>query len=374
MRKTVACKLQPTDEQRAALLATLTAYAAACNAALKIATETGKQNKFALQKECYYQLKEQFGLTANYVVRAIARVSQSFGKKRPPKEFRPTSLDLDRDLIRFIAWNETVSIATLAGRQKIKLQLGNYQRHLLKGQKLTAGTLAYDPKRKTFHLHFVIEVAEPAPNPQGTLGVDLGINRIATLSTTGAISGKKLNRFREKRARIRASLQRKGTKGAKRALKRLSKRESRFQSDVNHCLSKRLVAEAKESNLAIALENLEGIRARCNNKGKRLRKLLGRWAFYDLRQKIAYKAIEAGVRVVLVNPRNTSKTCSACGLIGTRRKHQFKCSCGFVCDADYNASLNIAAQGASVVLRDSVNRPETAVLRDQQQAASFTGR
>lgn len=369
MRKTVACKLQPTPEQRAALLATLTAYAAACNEALKVATETGKQNKFALQKECYYRLKEQFGLTANYVVRAIARVSQSFGKKRPPKEFRPTSLDLDKDLMRFIAWNETVSLATLASRQKIKLQLGNYQRHLLKGQKLTTGTLVYNPKQKTFHLHFAIEVDEPTPDPQGTLGVDLGINRVATLSTTGAISGKKLNRYREQRARIRASLQRKGTQGAKRALKRLSKRESRFQSDVNHCLSKRIVAEAKESNLAIALENLEGIRARCNNKGKRLRKLLGRWAFYDLRQKITYKAIEAGVRVVTVNPAYTSQTCSACGLIGSRRKHSFKCSCGFVCDADVNASRNIAAQGASVVLRDSVNRPETAVCKDQQQAA-----
>jgi putative transposase len=369
MRKTVACKLQPTAEQRAALLETLTAYAAACNAALKIANETGKQNKFALQKECYYQLKEQFGLTANYVVRASARVAQSFGKKRPPKAFRPASLDLDRDLIRFIAWNETVSIATLAGRQKIKLQLGNYQRHLLKGQKLTAGTLAYNPKQKTFHLHFVIEVEEPTPNPQGMLGVDLGINRIATLSTSGAISGKKMNRSREKRARIRASLQRKGTQGAKRALKRLSKREARFQSDVNHCLSKRIVAEAKESSLAIALEDLSGIRARCNHKGKRMRKMLGRWAFYDLRQKITYKAIEAGVRVVAVNPAYTSQTCSACGLIGSRRKHQFKCSCGFACDADVNASRNIAAQGASVVLRDSVNRPEVAASRSRRQAA-----
>ena len=61
----------------------------------------------------------QTGLTANYVVRAIARVAQSFGSKRPPKEFRPTSLDLDKDLVRLIPWNETVSIATLAGRQKI---------------------------------------------------------------------------------------------------------------------------------------------------------------------------------------------------------------------------------------------------------------
>ena len=103
MQKTVACKLTPTPEQRKALKATLRAFADACNSALKVAHETGKRRSFDLHHECYYAIKEQTGLTSNYVVRAIARVAGSFGKgKKTPKAFQPGSLDLDKDLIRFI--------------------------------------------------------------------------------------------------------------------------------------------------------------------------------------------------------------------------------------------------------------------------------
>src|SRR5215813_9408559 len=139
MNKTVACKLTPTPERQAALLETLDLFADACNKALKVAQETGKHRAYDIHHECYYDIKEATGLTSNDVVRAIARVAASFGKKNPPKQFKPTSLDLDRDLIRFIPFTEIVSIATAQGRQKIKLQLGNYQRHLLKAQAPKAG-------------------------------------------------------------------------------------------------------------------------------------------------------------------------------------------------------------------------------------------
>src|SRR5262245_18675974 len=188
MNKTIACKFMPTPDQKKALIETLNLFADACNSALKVAQGTGKHRAYDIHHECYYDIKEATGLTSNYVIRAIARVAASFGKKNPPKEFKPTSLDLDKDLIRFIPFTETVSIATVHGRQKIKLQLGNFQRHLLKGQTPKAGVLAYDRKHKTFHVHFVIEVREPAPNTQGTIGIDLGINRVATTSTKGPIS------------------------------------------------------------------------------------------------------------------------------------------------------------------------------------------
>jgi len=365
MHKTVACKLIPTQPQKEALRETLKVFAEACNLALEVANRTGKHRAFDIHHECYYSIKEQTGLTANYVVRAIARVAQSFGKKKPPTEFRPTSLDLDKDLIRFIPFSETVSIATTKGRQKIKLQLGNYQRHLLKGQKPTAGILVYSKQTKTYYVHFVIEVPDTAKQtPDGSLGVDLGINRIATTSDGAITSGRSLNRLREVRQRTRRSLQKKGTKGCKRTLKRLSGKQKRMMSDVNHCISKRIVATAKESNRTIALEDLTGIRDRA--EGKRMRIMLGGWAFYDLRTKIEYKAKAAGVDVVFVDPRNTSKSCSSCSEIGSRRKHKFSCnSCGLLLDADINGARNISRRGCQSVLRDSVNQPETGGTRYQ---------
>jgi putative transposase len=373
MQKTVAAKLIPCKTQAHALKGTLALFADACNQALKVARENNAKRAFDIHKLCYYEIKAATGLTSNYVVRAIGRVAASFGKKKPPKDFRPTSLDLDKDLFRFIPQNETLSISTTQGRQKIKLQLGNYQRHLLKGQKPTAGRLVYEKKKKAFYVHFVIEAPEArASNSDDALGVDLGINRIATLSTGETISGRDLNRLREVRQRTKSSLQAKGTQGCKRALKRLSGKQARMMENVNHVISKKVVEKAKTANVAIALEDLTGIRERAA-KGKRMRKMLGRWAFYDLRTKISYKAKQAGVPVVFVDPAYTSKTCSVCGEIGSRRKHKFVCkSCGNLMDADHNGAVNISRRGCqSLRWRNAVNRPEAAVLATDQQAVDL---
>jgi putative transposase len=78
------------------------------------------------------------------------------------------------------------------------------------------------------------------------------------------------------------------------------------------------------------------------------------WAFFQLRTFVAYKARAAGVRVVYVDPRNTSRTCSACGYCDKRNRPDqahFRClQCSYTATADYNAALNIAARAA-------VNRP-----------------
>ena len=373
MQKTIAAKLIPSKTQAQALEATLAVFADACNQAVKVAQENNVKRAFDIHRLCYHQIKTATGLTSNYVVRAIGRVAGAFGKKKPPKEFRPTYLDLDKDLFRFIPQTETVSISTMQGRQKIKLQLGNFQRHLLKGQKPTAGRLVYDRKKKAFYIHFVIEVPEtPQSDPHAALGVDLGINRIATLWTGETISGRDLNRLREVRQRTKSSLQKKGAQGAKRALKRLSGKQARMMESVNHVISKKIVEKAQAANLAIALEDLTGIRERAA-KGKRMRKMLGRWAFYDLRTKITYKAKQAGVAAVFVDPAYTSKTCSVCGESGSRRKHKFVCkSCGIVLDADINGAVNISRRGRqSLRSRDAVNRPEAAVLVTDQQAVAL---
>jgi putative transposase len=102
MQKTVAAKLIPSKTQAQALKSTLAVFADACNQALKVAQKYNVKRAFDIHRLCYRDIKAATGLTSNYVVRAIGRLAQSFGKKKPPKEFKPTSLDLDKDLIRFI--------------------------------------------------------------------------------------------------------------------------------------------------------------------------------------------------------------------------------------------------------------------------------
>ena len=96
-------------------------------------------------------------------------------------------------------------------------------------------------------------------------------------------------------------------------LRNRSGRYNRYKRDVNHCLTKAIVNTAKGTSRGIALEDLQGIRARAKGTVKRQRRVLHSWSFFQLRAFIAYKAALAGVQVVYINPAFTSQTCSACG-------------------------------------------------------------
>jgi IS605 OrfB family transposase len=126
------------------------------------------------------------------------------------------------------------------------------------------------------------------------MGVDLGIVNIATTSDGDVVAGRRLNRYRARQVRLRAELQKKGTKSAKRLLKKRARRERRFAADVNHGVSKSIVAEAERTSRGIALENLQGIRARARLTRPQ-RAAVHSWAFAQLGAFIGYKARRAGV-------------------------------------------------------------------------------
>jgi transposase len=91
----------------------------------------------------------------------------------------------------------------------------------------------------------------------------------------------------------------------------------------------------------IVLEDLGGIRQRAK-QGKAQRGDFHSWGFHQLAQFVEYKAAALSIPVVYVDPRGTSRTCSVCGAKGTRRRHDFSCSCGYTDHADRNAASNIA--------------------------------
>lgn len=157
-----------------------------------------------------------------------------------------------------------------------------------------------------------------------------------------------MNRRREADRALRSRLQKKGTKSAKRRAKKHAGREARRARDINHKISKCIVAEAQRTGRGIALEDLGGIRERARLRKPR-RVTLHSWSFHQLGAFIAYKAKRAGIPVVHVDPAYTSQECSQCHHIDKRNRPSqavFACrSCGFVEHADLNSSHNIAARG-----------------------------
>ncbi len=125
--------------------------------------------------------------------------------------------------------------------------------------------------------------------------------------------------------------------------------------DTNHCISKRIVSKAQRTGSGIAMEDLSGIRGRTRVR-RRQRRTMHSWSFNQLRRFVLYKAALAGVPVVFVDPRNTSRTCIECGHIDKRNRPNRDtfhcCSCGFSGAADSIAAENIR--------RAAVNPPNAA--------------
>lgn len=359
--RTIACKLAPTPEQRVELDATLSAFAAACNFIADVARREHTTNKVTLQHVCYQDVRAQFGLSANLAIRAIARVCAALKvKSKAHSTFEPTSIDYDQRIFSFREWDWTFSLTLLHSRERLETVLGERQKGRLKGQMPTSATLV---KRRdgSLFLHVQTKGTAPVPRePSDVLGVDLGRTDIAHTSDNQDWSGQDLTAVRNRYGRLRAALQKKASKGTRSTrrrcrelLARLSGREARFQRQTNHEISKDLIATALESERAIALEDLTGIRERTNQQPRRKseRRHSNSWAFYQLRSFVAYKAEDAGVVLHLVPPAYTSQMCHACLHMGERHGKRFACAnpvCGWRGDADLNGALNIRTLGLNV--------------------------
>jgi IS605 OrfB family transposase len=181
--------------------------------------------------------------------------------------------------------------------------------------------------------------------------VDLGVVNLATDSDGNAYTGDAVEVVRQRAMIHRQTYQSTGTKSAKRRLKKMAGRQRRFQRWVNHGIAKRLVQLAKDTKAVLVLEDLTHIRSRTTVQ-KRQRARHHNWSFGQLRQFLTYKAQRAGVPVVFVDPRNTSKTCSRCGHASKenrRSQAEFSCvRCGYEAHADFNAARNLATRGAVI--------------------------
>ena len=205
-----------------------------------------------------------------------------------------------------------------------------------------------------FYLAVTLDVPTPEPtDTSGTLGVDLGIVNLATDSTGESFSGQAVEANRKRHHALRQRLQKRGTKSAKRHLKKLSGKEARFKHNTNHVISKRIVQKAKANGQGIAIEELRHIRKRTDSTVRRSqRSRHTSWSFAQLRSFLTYKAALAGVPLHLVDPRNTSRMCSECGHCAKEnRKSQasFCCvQCGHTDNADWNAAKNISRASVMV--------------------------
>lgn len=351
MKLTLKIKLLPTDEQANLLLETMKEANDVCNAISDVAWQEKIFNNFKLHHKVYHPYKATFQLSSQMLIRQIAKVADAYKlDKKTKRTFKPLgSISYDSRIMTYKP-NDIVSLWVIGGRIKIPFVCHN-RNYLpyIKGE----ADLVY--KKGKFYLFQTVDVPEEdVADIEEFIGVDMGLLEIASLSNGKNFNSKKLNDYREKRQKVRSSLQSKGTKGCKKVLKRLSGKERTTSTIINHTISKQIVQLAKSEGKGIAIEDLKGIRFSANKKGKKFRTRVGKWNFNQLRSFLTYKCLLNGVKLVDVPPAYTSKTCHNCFHVGSRQGKKFTCNnCNSVFDSDENAAKNIALLGTNFV-----NSPE----------------
>lgn len=218
----------------------------------------------------------------------------------------------------------------------------NLPRYFKKYQnwKMQSGTIGYDRVKKKLKVNLGFQTPDVLPNNGDRIvGIDRGLYNIVSLSDEQNWSSQEVRAKKRQFLYVKRQLQAKGTRSAKRLLRKRSGREKRFSLNINHCISKWLTNQPYD---IFVLEDLTGIRKQ--RKGKKINGWLSNWTFFQLETFLKYKAETFGKQVIKVDARYTSQKCSNCGIIEkkNRNKSQYQCvSCGYFEHADINAAKNI---------------------------------
>jgi putative transposase len=349
--RTICCKVALNCAADAALRETQQAFNRAASYCAQVAWEQGVTNKNKLHHIVYSATRATYRLGAQLACCARDKAAEAVRRARQDKRvdcptFRDdSSIRYDARTYRLMSLDR-VSLNTLTGRVIRQLVLGDFQRRTLYDTTWKIGGAELVRRANAWYLHITQTKAAPAPDePTGVIGVDLGLVNLATDSDGEQYSGAQVRAIRERRFQHRQRLQKTNTCRARWRLRQLAGKEARFQRQINHEISKRLIQKAKQQRKALALEDLKGIRERVTVRRSQRRQRAS-WAFHQLRLFVSYKAQREGVRMVLIDPRNTSRTCSACGHCeknNRKTQDRFLCvACGYQINADVNAAVNIS--------------------------------
>jgi putative transposase len=191
--------------------------------------------------------------------------------------------------------------------------------------------------------------AQPLPPTDLAVGVDVGLASFAMLSTGDEIDNPRFYR-RDEADLTRVQRLKDAAKNAQRwdenrrwkqALAHIHERIANRRSDFAHKRSRELV----DADHVIVFEDLAPMET---GRSRGMRKSILDVAWSQFISMTVAKAEEAGRRVILVNPCNTSKRCSSCGELVPKRLSDriHTCPrCGLVMGRDHNAALNILHRG-----------------------------
>ena len=371
---TVTAKIQisASDTDKVLLDETMSVYRDACNYVSDYVFRTHDLKQFSLNKVLYSTLRRKFGLKSQMAQSVFKTVIARYKTilENQNEWIRPSFKKPQYDLV----WNRDYSLTqncfsvnTLSGRVKLPYfaeGMSKFFDHDI----YRFGTAKLVSKHGKYFLH--IPVAYDVEESRlcdvcNVVGIDRGINFVvATYDSnhkSGFVSGRTVKQKRAAYSRLRKELQMRRTPSSRRRIKAIGQRENRWMQDINHQVSKALVENNPKHTLFV-LEDLSGIRSATERVRTKDRYVYVSWAFYDLEQKLIYKAKQNQSSVIKVDPKYTSQCCPVCGHIKksnrNKKKHLFCCkNCGYSSNDDRIGAMNLYRMGINYLADSQV--PDT---------------
>lgn len=366
---TITAKVQiiVTYADKTLLEETMSAYCDACNYVSDYVFKTHNLSQAQLNKALYYDLREKYSLKSQMAQSVLKTVIARYKTilEAENKWIKPSFKKPQYDLV----WNRDYSLTggyfsvnTLSGRIKLAYHPEGMDKYF-DPTIYKFGTAKLVNKHGKYYLHIPVtyDVEEfDASKVTNVVGIDRGINFVvATYDSkqkSGFVNGRTIKQKRANYSKLRKELQMRRTPSSRRRIKAIGQRENRWMQDVNHCISKALVDNNPKHTLFV-LEDLSGVRNATERVRTKDRYVSVSWSFYDLEQKLIYKAKQNQSTVIKVDPRYTSQCCPMCGHIERsnrdKRLHLFCCkNCGYKSNDDRIGAMNLHRMGINY-LEDS---------------------
>lgn len=329
---TAKIKIKPTNE----VVRTVKWYTKCLQLCVDVAWRKKIKNNIQLHTFVYKRIRKH--LPSQLAISCIKQAAGIVKKSKTKPIIKSSSPRFNFPRNASLKGN-TLVLRLLKTREEFKLSIPTFYKKYFSWD-VKESQLRIDKKGRCFFLFTFSKEVNARDNGSQTsvLGIDLGVNNLAVCSDGRFFNSSKVKQTKRKFKYLRSKLQAKGTLSAKRLLRKISKRETRFMAWINHNVSKQIVSNFNGNK--IVMENLKGIRK--SGKGKRMNTMLSNWSFYQLQFFIQYKAEREGIVVDRVKPNYTSQICHKCGELGSRCGSSFSCHCGLSYDADLNASKNLA--------------------------------
>jgi IS605 OrfB family transposase len=246
--------------------------------------------------------------------------------------------------------NDEFSLLSLGKRVKAKLTVYPLLSEYLEKYKFGDVTVFVENGDVYISLPFKVECAEV--KPKLALGVDLGIRRFAATSDGQLFIDKKFNKRKRKLRHLKNKLKRKGTRSAKRHLKKIGHKERNQNTNFTHHLANAILNTPAN---AIVLEELDVKKLKSKKHKYQNKNRICQVGFSNLLLFLTYKAHLKNKLVITVNPAYTSQIdCLTGRKDGERKGCRYYSKKGLVYDADINAAINIAKLSKLPILQGNL--------------------